>query len=101
MTNYSPSDDRLALIAYWGNVTLHACNMAKPSSTFISLTTELALYWPFAFLILEGAVYGIKPLEGVWGFEFATTVKFRLSMRCAFSGSAVLIPKKGLVGFGV
>jgi len=39
--------------------------MAKPSSTLISLTTELALYCPFAFLILEGAVYGIKPLEGV------------------------------------
>jgi hypothetical protein len=39
--------------------------MAKPSSTLISLTTELALYWPFAFLILEGAVYGIKALEGV------------------------------------
>jgi hypothetical protein len=31
----------------------------------------------------------------------AITVKFRLSMRCALRGSAVLIPKKGLVGFGV
>ena len=75
--------------------------MAKPSSTLISLTTELALYCPFAFLILEGAVYGTNPLEGVWEFELPRTVKFKLSIRWAFKGSVVLIPKKGLVGFGV
>jgi len=33
--------------------------------------------------------------------EFACTLKFKLSIKCAFNGRAFRIPKNGYVGLGV